>query len=75
MLSALRLSVFGLLTPHFPRALLERFPFAGLRGLRRILFRCKVAAPKIFFRYYFVNGSTGEKSQAMQTEVKWTAGA
>lgn len=33
------------------------------------------AAPKIFFRYYFVNGSTGEKSQAMQTEVKWTAGA
>ena len=33
------------------------------------------AAPKIFFRYYFVNSSTGEKSGTMLAEVKWTAGA
>ena len=33
------------------------------------------AAPKIFFRYYFVNSGTGEKSQAMLAEAKWTAGA
>ena len=32
------------------------------------------AAPKIFFRYYFVNSSTGEKSGTMLAEVKWTAG-
>ena len=33
------------------------------------------AAPKIFFRYYFVDSSTGVKSQAMLAETKWTAGA
>ena len=33
------------------------------------------AAPKIFFRYYYVNSSTGEKSQSMLAEVKWTPGA
>ena len=27
------------------------------------------AAPKIFFRYYYVNSSTGEKSGIMQAEV------
>ena len=32
------------------------------------------AAPKIFFRYYFVNSSTGEKSGTMLAEVKWVAG-
>ena len=33
------------------------------------------AAPKIFFRYYFVNASTGEKSGTMLAECKWTAAA
>ena len=33
------------------------------------------AAPKIFFRYYYVNSSTGEKSGTMLAEVAWTAGA
>ena len=33
------------------------------------------AAPKIFFRYYFVNSSTGEKSGTMLAEVTWTAAA
>ena len=31
------------------------------------------AAPKIFFRYYYVNSSTGEKSGTMLAECKWTA--
>ena len=30
-------------------------------------------APKIFFRYYFVNSSTGEKSGTMLAECKWEA--
>ena len=30
------------------------------------------AAPKIFFRYYYVNSSTGEKSGTMLAECKWT---
>ena len=29
------------------------------------------AAPKIFFRYYYVNSSTGEKSGTMLAEVTW----
>ena len=29
------------------------------------------AAPKIFFRYYFVNSQTGEKSGTMLAECKW----
>ena len=33
------------------------------------------AAPKIFFRYYFVNKDTGEKSVAMLAEAKWSASA
>ena len=33
------------------------------------------AAPKIFFRYYYVNSSTGEKSGTMLAECKWTAAA
>ena len=33
------------------------------------------AAPKIFFRYYFVNSSTGEKSGTILAECKWTAAA
>ena len=33
------------------------------------------AAPKIFFRYYYVNSSTGEKSGTMLTEVKLAAAA
>ncbi|MBP3202546.1 MAG: hypothetical protein J6M31_02940 [Bacteroidales bacterium] len=32
-------------------------------------------APKIFFRYYFVNSSTGEKSGTMLAECKWAAAA
>ena len=32
-------------------------------------------APKIFFRYYYVNSSTGEKSGTMLAEVKWAAAA
>lgn len=31
------------------------------------------AAPKIFFRYYYVNSSTGEKSGVMLAETTWTA--
>ena len=33
------------------------------------------AAPKIFFRYYYVNSSTGEKSGTMLAETSWTPGA
>ena len=33
------------------------------------------AAPKIFFRYYYVNSSTGEKSGTMLAEVTWSAAA
>ena len=33
------------------------------------------AAPKIFFRYYFVNSATGEKSGTMLAECKWEAAA
>ena len=33
------------------------------------------AAPKIFFRYYFVNSGTGEKSGTMLAEAKWEAAA
>ena len=32
------------------------------------------AAPKIVFRYYYVNSSTGEKSGTMLAETKWVAG-
>jgi len=32
------------------------------------------AAPKIFYRYYLVNGATGEKSGTILAECKWTAG-
>ena len=32
-------------------------------------------APKIFFRYYFVNSGTGEKSGTMLAEAKWEAAA
>jgi hypothetical protein len=31
--------------------------------------------PKIFFRYYYVNSSTGEKSGVMLAETTWTAAA
>jgi hypothetical protein len=34
-----------------------------------------LAAPKIFFRYYYVNSRTGEKSGTMLAEVKWAAAA
>lgn len=33
------------------------------------------AAPKIFFRYYLVDSSTGVKSQTMLAECKWAPGA
>ena len=33
------------------------------------------ASPKIFFRYYLVNGATGEKSGTMLAETTWFAGA
>jgi len=33
------------------------------------------AAPKIFFRYYLVDSSTGVKSQVMLAETKWVAGS
>ena len=32
-------------------------------------------APKVFFRYFYVNSSTGETSVPMQAIVKWTAAA
>ena len=32
-------------------------------------------APKIFFRYYLVDSSTGVKSQVMLAETKWEADA
>ena len=32
------------------------------------------SAPKVFFRYYYVDSSTGVKSQAMLAECKWVAG-
>ena len=31
-------------------------------------------APKVFFRYYFVNAVTGEKSGVMLAEAIWTSG-
>ena len=33
------------------------------------------SAQKIFFRYYYVNSSTGEKSGTMLAETKWAAAA
>ncbi|MBR1694525.1 MAG: hypothetical protein IJ709_03855 [Selenomonas sp.] len=33
------------------------------------------AAPKIFFRYYYVNSGTGEKSGVMLAETKWKPAA
>ena len=33
------------------------------------------ATPKIFFRYYYVNSGTGEKSGTMLAAVKWAAAA
>lgn len=33
------------------------------------------AAPKIFFRYYLVDSSTGVKSQVVLAETKWVAAA
>ena len=33
------------------------------------------AAPKIFFRYYYVNSATGEKSGTMLAEATWTEAA
>lgn len=33
------------------------------------------AAPKIFFRYYYVNSATGEKSGVILAEVTWTVAA
>ncbi|MBQ9309923.1 MAG: hypothetical protein IJ222_03565 [Bacteroidales bacterium] len=33
------------------------------------------AAPKIFFRYYYVNSGTGEKSGVMLAETKWEPAA
>lgn len=33
------------------------------------------AAPKIFFRYYFVNSTTGEKSGVMLAKTKWETSA
>ncbi|MBR5432639.1 MAG: hypothetical protein IK119_09735, partial [Bacteroidales bacterium] len=33
------------------------------------------AAPKVFFRYYFVDSNSGVKSQAMLAQVKWAADA
>ena len=35
----------------------------------------KASASKIFFRYYYVNSATGEKSGVMLAECKWTAAA
>ena len=32
------------------------------------------ATPKIFFRYYYVNSSTGEQSGVMLADVTYTAG-
>lgn len=31
-------------------------------------------APKIFFRYYYVNAVTGEKSGVMLADAIWTGG-
>ena len=31
-------------------------------------------APKVFFRYYFVNSVTGEKSGIMLADTIWTSG-
>lgn len=33
------------------------------------------AAPKVFFRYYYINGATGEKSGEMLAEAKYTVEA
>ena len=32
-------------------------------------------APKVFFRYFYVNSETGEKSGVMLADATWTAGA
>ena len=32
-------------------------------------------APKVFFRYFYVNSATGEKSGTMLAEATWTAGS
>ena len=51
----------------------EQTLYAALRIIR--ITWTHIAAPKIFFRYYFVNSSTGEKSGTMLAECKWTAAA
>ena len=43
-----------------------------LRGQERRSQRC---GSEDFFRYYYVNSSTGEKSGVMLAETIWTAGA
>lgn len=42
-----------------------------LRGQERRSQRC---GSEDFFRYYYVNSSTGEKSGVMLAETTWTAG-
>ena len=43
-------------------------------SLQRPLVDCR-GAPKVFFRYFYVNSETGEKSGVMLAETTWTAGA
>ncbi len=31
-------------------------------------------APRVFFKYYFVNSATGEKSGVMYADATWTSG-
>lgn len=55
----------GLLQPFLERLL-------GVVSLEVLEDESSAAAPKIFFRYYYENSSTGEKSGTMLSEVTWS---
>ena len=55
----------GVLQPFLERLL-------GVVSLEVLEDESSAAAPQIFFRYYYENSSTGEKSGTMLSEVTWS---
>ncbi|MDD6151873.1 MAG: chitobiase/beta-hexosaminidase C-terminal domain-containing protein [Bacteroidales bacterium] len=49
----------------------ERQSFSSPSAFVQFFKKHTGTAPKIFFRYYFVNSQTGEKSGTMLAECKW----
>lgn len=48
--------------------------FVPIPDLMKYMQKATGGPKKIFFRYYYVNSSTGEKSGVMLAETPWTAG-